>query len=137
MNNTATNYELIRSLEAQVIALKQQIRKEKEKKTPDTWKVINKRSRYRTYGGCSNHVSHRFYIYSEQESRNVMQVYGDYEVGTRNAVCLSKFPQMLALLNNVAEENSARTAKSFSSQAKAILSEIESEIKEQTTYDEK
>lgn len=135
MNNTATNYELIKSLESQVVALKQQIRKEKEKKTPDTWKVVEKRSRYRTNRMYSNHVSRRFYIYSENEGRNVMQVYGDASLGTRNSVYLSKFPQMLALINNIAEENSARTAKHFMSQAKDILSQIESDITKHSTYE--
>lgn len=135
MNNTATNYELIKSLEAQVIALKQQIRKEKEKKAPDTWKVVEKKSRYRTNHRYSNHISRRFYIYSENEGRNVMQVYGDSGRGTRNSVYLSKFPQMLALITNIAEENNARTAKHFMTQAKGILAAIESDIKKHDTYE--
>lgn len=137
MNNTATNYELIKSLEAQVIALKQKIRKEREKKLPDTWKVVEKKSRYRTNHRYSNHISRRFYIYSENEGRNVMQVYGDFGRGTRNSVYLSKFPQMLALVTKMAEESvfNARTAKHFMTQAKGILAAIESDIEKHDVYE--
>lgn len=129
MNDTATNYKLIKSLETQVLELKQKIRKEKEKKTPDTWRVIDKKSAHRTSHRYSPpHITHRFYIYSENEGRNVMQVYGDSGRGTRNSVYLSKFPQMLALINNIAERNNAHTAKNFMSQAKDILSQIEADI---------
>jgi len=129
MNNTATNYELIKSLESQVLELKQKIRKEKEKKTPDTWKVIDKRSKSRnSHRYTPERVTHRFYIYSENERRNVMQVYGDFSQGNRNSVYLSKFPQIFALINNIAEKNNAHTAKNFMSQAKDILSQIEADI---------
>ena len=138
MNNTATNYELIKSLESQVLELKQKIRKEKEKKTPDTWRVIDKKSRHRnSHRYTPEHITHRFYIYSENEGRNVMQVYGDSGRGTRNSVYLSKFPQMFALINNMAEESifNARKAKHFTVQAKSILSQIESDIKKHDTYE--
>jgi hypothetical protein len=138
MNNTAENYELIKALEDQVIALKQKIRKEKEKKMPDTWRVIDKRSKHRnSHRYTPEHVTHRFYIYSENERRNVMQVYGDFSQGNRNSVYLSKFPQMFALITKIAEESrfNARTAKNFMLQAKDILSQIESDIKEHETYE--
>ena len=138
MNDTATNYKLIKSLESQVLELKQKIRKEKEKKTPDTWRVIDKKSRHRTSNRYSPpHITHRFYIYSENERRNVMQVYGDFSQGNRNSVYLSKFPQMFALITKIAEESrfNARTAKNFMLQAKYILSQIESDIKEHETYE--
>ena len=138
MNDTATNYKLIKSLESQVLELKQKIRKEKEKKTPDTWRVIDKKSRHRTSNRYSPpHSTHRFYIYSENEGRNVMQVYGDSGRGTRNSVYLSKFPQMFALINNIAEESifNARTAKRFTVQDKSILSQIETDIKKHDTYE--
>jgi len=129
MTNEKTNYELIKSLELQVIELKNRIKKEKEKKDPDTWTIVNRKSRYRTSNRTRpRHISHKFYIHSKNENRNVMQIYGDYAVGSKNCIYICKFPRMLSLINEIADDNNARTAKHFQSKAQAILTEIQSEV---------
>jgi len=127
MNRIDSHLKKITALESEIQQLKQKIRDDKERMFPDTWVVVEKKTRYRTCNGRSENVSSRFYVKSKDKFGNIMQVYGDPVEGRRTATYLSKFPQMLGILRGICEGR-CYAGIQLREQVAALMKEIEKEI---------